>query len=187
MDEASVDENYKCSICNEPFQYPVTTPCDHSYCRECIEHWLDEGYSSCPGCRHPLSINSLKPVTTRLILNILDRLIVKCIECGQSGIPRGTFNDHITKSCPKATIFCSASDIQCPWSGPRDELQNHLVDCSYEQLRPVLGSLIDTNRQLEEQIQSLTNQVQTLETTGQYLYSNLSKTKYVVRIFLLHF
>jgi len=168
VDESSIDENYKCTICNEPFKNPVTTSCDHTYCQECIEHWLNEGHSTCPTCRHFLSMNDLKAVTTRLVLNILDRLLVKCSECGQSGIQRGNFNDHINKLCPKGTIVCSASDIKCPWSGPRDQLQNHLNTCSYEQLRSILGHLVNTNRRLEEQIQTLTNQVQTLQSTGKF-------------------
>ncbi|CAM4782259.1 unnamed protein product [Rotaria magnacalcarata] len=148
IDESSIDENYKCLICNEPFQHPVTTPCDHSYCQECIEHWLDEGYSTCPACRQPTSINNLKPITTRLVLNILDRLQVKCLECGQCGIQR-------------------ASDIKCPWSGQRDQLQEHLINCSYEKLRSVLDCLINTNRTLEDQIQILSSQVQILQTAVQ--------------------
>ncbi|CAF1259585.1 unnamed protein product [Rotaria magnacalcarata] len=167
IDESSIDENYKCLICNEPFQHPVTTPCDHSYCQECIEHWLDEGYSTCPACRQPTSINNLKPITTRLVLNILDRLQVKCLECGQCGIQRGNFNDHIAKICPKGTILCSASDIKCPWSGQRDQLQEHLINCSYEKLRSVLDCLINTNRTLEDQIQILSSQVQILQTAVQ--------------------
>ena len=170
MNESSIDENYKCSICNEPFKHPVTTSCDHSYCQECIERWLDEGSSSCPTCRHSLSMNDFKPVTTRLVLNILDRLIVKCSECGQTGIQRGNFDDHIMKVCPKGTIVCSAFDIKCPWSGSRDQLQNHLANCSYEQLRPVLSYLVNSNRQLEEQVQNLTNQVQTLESSGEFFH-----------------
>jgi hypothetical protein len=90
------------------------------------------------------------------------------LECGQSGIQRGNFNDHINKLCPKGTIVCSASDIKCPWSGPRDQLQNHLNTCSYEQLRSILAHLVNTNRRLEEQIQTLTNQVQSLQSTGKF-------------------
>lgn len=175
VDESSIDENFKCLICNEPFQHPVTTPCDHSYCQICIERWLDEGYSTCPTCRHPVSINNLKFVTTRLVLNVLDRLQVKCIECGQSGIQRGYFNDHISKICPKGTILCSASDIKCPWSGQRDQLEHHLANCSYEQLRPVLYCLINTNRQLEQQIVCLSTQVQTLQSAGSYRIKSRKK------------
>jgi hypothetical protein len=166
VDELLIDENYKCSICNEPFKHPVTTPCDHSYCQECLERWLNEGYSSCPTCRHFLSMNDFKPVTTRLVLNILDKLLVKCSDCGQTNIQRGNFNDHMTKVCPKGMINCSASDIKCPWSGPRDQLENHLDNCSYEKLRPILGYLVNTNRQLEQQVQLLTNQIEVLQLAG---------------------
>ncbi|CAF1386797.1 unnamed protein product [Adineta steineri] len=167
VDESLIDENYKCIICKEPLINPTVTPCDHTYCQKCIEHWLNEGYSACPSCRHILSMNDLKPVSTRLILNILDRLIVKCSQCGQNGIQRGNFNDHLTKLCPKGTIFCSAFDIKCPWSGPREQLENHLNTCNYEKLRSVLTHLVNKNRQLEEQIHTLTNQVQTLQSIVQ--------------------
>ncbi|CAF1034319.1 unnamed protein product [Adineta ricciae] len=163
VDESLIDENYKCTICNEPFQRPMTTPCDHSYCQDCIERWLNEGYSTCPSCRQTLSMKELKPVTTRLVLNILDRLLVKCCQCEQSGIQRGNFNDHMVKVCPKGTIVCSAFDVKCPWSGSRDQLSEHLQTCNYEQLRPVLSHLVSQNRQLEEQMHSLTEQVKTLQ------------------------
>ena len=171
VDESSIDENYKCTICNEPFKSPVTTPCDHTYCQECIEYWINEGHLSCPSCRHSLSIEDLKPISTRLILNILDRLLVKCPDCQQSGIQRGNFIDHINIGCPKRTIVCSASDIRCPWFGPREQLQEHLQTCNYEQLRPILTSLINTNQQLEEQVHTLTHQVQTLQSAGKLRYT----------------
>ncbi|CAF2457474.1 unnamed protein product [Rotaria sp. Silwood2] len=163
VDESSIDENYKCSICSKPFKHPVTTPCDHSYCQDCIQYWLDQGRSSCPTCRQTLSSNDLTPITTRLVLNILDRLLVKCSQCQQNGIQRGNLNDHITKFCPKTVVICTASDIKCPWSSTRDELQNHLLICNYERLRSVLTQLININQQFEEQIQTLTNHVQTLQ------------------------
>jgi hypothetical protein len=59
------------------------------------------------------------------------------VQTGQSDIQPGNFNDHMTKVCPKEMINCSASDIKCQWSGPRNQLQNHLNKCSYKKLRPV--------------------------------------------------
>ena len=166
VDESSIDENYKCNICNEPFHAPVTTSCDHTYCQECLEHWLNEGHASCPTCRHQLSTHDIKPVTTRLVLNILDRIPVKCSQCQQSGIQRGNFTDHMSKVCPKALVNCPASDVQCPWSGPRDQLSTHLTDCNYEPLRPMLKNLLDTNDKLEKQVQSLTSQVEMMIAGG---------------------
>lgn len=159
VDESAVDENYKCNICNEPFNSPVTTSCDHTYCQTCLDLWLNEGHASCPTCRHQLSSHDIKPVTTRLILNILDRIPVKCSQCNQIGIHRGNFSDHMLKVCPKAVVFCPAADVKCPWSGPRDQLDSHRTACNYEPLRSMLKKLLDTNERLERQVQSLTDQV----------------------------
>jgi hypothetical protein len=168
IDESSIDENYKCSICTKPFQYPVTTPCDHSYCRECIQYWLSEGHLSCPICRQTLSADDLTPITTRLVLNILDKLLVKCSDCERSGIQRGNLIDHMTKFCPKSIVNCSALDIKCPWRGTRDERENHLLQCNYERLRSTLSQLMNKNQQLEELSQTLTNHVQTLQLAGRF-------------------
>jgi hypothetical protein len=172
IDESSIDENYKCSICTKPFQHPVTTPCDHSYCQECIQYWLSQGHLSCPICRQTLSADNLTPITTRLVLNILDKLLVKCSQCKQNNIQRGNLIDHMTKFCPKSLAICSASDIKCSWTGTRDQLEKHLSICNYERLRSVLSQLINTNQQFEEQVQTLTNHVQTLQLAGKYFLKN---------------
>lgn len=182
VDESSIDENYKCNICNEPFFVPVTTSCDHTYCHNCLDLWLNEGHASCPTCRHQLSTHDIKPVTTRLVLNILDRIQVKCSRCQQTGIQRGNFSDHMSKICPKALVNCPASDVQCPWSGVRDQLSTHLSACNYEPLRPMLKNLIETNEKLEKQVQSLTNQVEMMIAGGLSHYFDLS---FLHRVFVL--
>ncbi|XP_030604444.1 E3 ubiquitin/ISG15 ligase TRIM25-like isoform X1 [Archocentrus centrarchus] len=46
----SLEDELICSICLSPFDCPVTIPCRHNFCRDCLlESWKDS--YSCPQCR----------------------------------------------------------------------------------------------------------------------------------------
>ncbi|KAJ7669453.1 hypothetical protein DFH06DRAFT_1038564 [Mycena polygramma] len=55
-----------CSICYEPFTSPVSLPCGHVFCRECLRRAVEAVKSrtvqhSCPSCRASYSILTLDP------------------------------------------------------------------------------------------------------------------------------
>ncbi|KAJ6470229.1 hypothetical protein C8R47DRAFT_1149075 [Mycena vitilis] len=55
-----------CSICYEPFTSPVSLPCGHVFCRECLRRTVEAVKSrtmqhSCPSCRASYSILTLDP------------------------------------------------------------------------------------------------------------------------------
>ncbi|CAF0840624.1 unnamed protein product [Adineta ricciae] len=160
VNETAIDENLKCSICNDPFQRPVHTQCDHTFCYACIAPWVSSN-KSCPTCRSTISdIQELKAIKTRLVLNMLDSLPVKCKTCGSTNIERGNFEDHV-KVCQRKSMHsysCAAADVLCPWVGSKYQLSEHLSQCPYEQLRPVLSKILAENQQLTEQIAKLTEQ-----------------------------
>ncbi|KJH40886.1 zinc finger, C3HC4 type [Dictyocaulus viviparus] len=47
---SSLPEDFCCSICMNVFRKPSMLTCGHSFCAECIQHWLIENIS-CPTCR----------------------------------------------------------------------------------------------------------------------------------------
>uniref|UniRef100_A0A3P8Q1M5 RING-type domain-containing protein n=1 Tax=Astatotilapia calliptera TaxID=8154 RepID=A0A3P8Q1M5_ASTCA len=54
MEKRMDEENISCSICLDLLKDPVTIPCGHSYCMNCIKTHFDEedrkGIHSCPQC-----------------------------------------------------------------------------------------------------------------------------------------
>ncbi|CAF2018622.1 unnamed protein product, partial [Rotaria magnacalcarata] len=165
LNETSIDELLLCPLCKSPFVDPMSSPCQHTVCCQCIKKWLKKS-STCPICRKSLVENDLKPVTERILLQMLHRLKVKCTECGQTDLERGNFNDHIEKACTNSTVECPSAVIKCPWRGQRDQLNDHLATCAFEPIRPMFSELINENRQLKEQVQQLQMNNQRLQDTA---------------------
>jgi hypothetical protein len=155
MNETSIDPELICIICNSPFNDPLCTPCDHTFCRECITGWINGGNLSCPMCRqHLVSANSLVQAS-RTVRNMLDRLPVKCILCEKTELQRCNFSEHMGRVCSKVQVPCPSADIKCLWKGPRDQLNNHVATCAFQPLRSILSELMSENRQLKEQMKQL--------------------------------
>ncbi|XP_049422581.1 E3 ubiquitin-protein ligase TRIM21-like [Epinephelus fuscoguttatus] len=49
------EEQLLCSICLDVFTDPVTLPCGHNFCHDCItQHWDSSTQCQCPSCKEPL-------------------------------------------------------------------------------------------------------------------------------------
>uniref|UniRef100_A0A3Q1EL16 RING-type domain-containing protein n=1 Tax=Acanthochromis polyacanthus TaxID=80966 RepID=A0A3Q1EL16_9TELE len=46
----SLEDELTCSICLSPFDCPVTIPCGHNFCQDCLLTTWTDSYS-CPQCR----------------------------------------------------------------------------------------------------------------------------------------
>ncbi|MGH0156772.1 UNVERIFIED_CONTAM: hypothetical protein FKN15_066148 [Acipenser sinensis] len=69
MAEANIqvaEEQFKCSVCLEIFEHPVTIPCGHSFCMKCIEkYWHICDQYRCPHCRQ---LFNQKPILGKNII-----------------------------------------------------------------------------------------------------------------------
>jgi hypothetical protein len=165
MNEELINELLKCSICTKPFIDPVSTKCNiksHIFCRYCIEERIRNNSSSCPICQQNLSIQDLISITDGIIREMLDQILVKCLECKQTELKRSYFDIHKKKICPKVNVICPSSDIRCPWRGTRDQLDQHVNSCVFNSLKPLIIELKNDNQQLRDQIEQLRNDNQRL-------------------------
>lgn len=163
IDETSIDADLICHICHLPYDDPRSTPCDHVFCLECILQWINTNNATCPFCRQTTSPNHLMQVP-RPLRNMLDKLPVKCKVCGETGLSRGNFADHINKFCVKYEVPCLLANINCSWSGQRDQLKKHLDTCDARgTLRPIFDQFIAENKELQAKLDECQNIIHQLK------------------------
>lgn len=61
MNLSELRETILCGVCLEVFSVPVTLPCGHTFCRECLRLYFAARASKCPTCREELFCCILKP------------------------------------------------------------------------------------------------------------------------------
>ena len=141
LDTERIVDDLLCSICTDVIQDPVQTPCDHSFCKPCIETWLESGNKTCPVDRIKLRKSELR-TPHRITRQLLNNLIIRCKNYDVGCCLMSKFED-ILHLIEHENIYCNAK---------RQAFR-------YEE---VVHGVEKENAQLKEQIADLTKVVQDL-------------------------
>ncbi|KAL6055875.1 ligand of numb-protein X [Balamuthia mandrillaris] len=181
VEEEDIDEELICPICHSPFVNPVQTVCCRvCFCQDCLSRT-----SSCPLCRYHFGQNQKFQDTGRLVNNLVNRLLVRCSDCGAE-CERGDFEVHVDKHCPvycpfecgsqlsRSTllehepvcdgkiVFCMAEDVGCQATMPKRDKQEHESFCPFVALRSNLLAMQNRLHLLEERVAQLIHNNQEL-------------------------
>ncbi len=101
-----VDDTLMCPVCKTPFHTPITTPCGHTFCADCINRALEE-QPTCPIDRLPIDKARDYQRLPLIIKDQLDRLRVRCPnkECDHE-CPRENVEGHYNRRCEFTPVRC---------------------------------------------------------------------------------
>ncbi|XP_069114194.1 RING finger protein 151-like [Argopecten irradians] len=132
-----VNEGLLCCICRDVLEDPVQAPCEHAFCRTCIEGWLVQN-TRCPEDRKHLSLSALKPLF-RYMKNDLNKMQLKCCNhfLGCTFIGNLEFIHTHESECPMGTVSCP--NEKCKLVVSRKDLDEHLDNCEFRAKQCSLG------------------------------------------------
>ncbi|KAM6895764.1 E3 ubiquitin-protein ligase TRIM39-like [Xenentodon cancila] len=123
------EEYFLCSICLGDFNEPVSTPCGHNYCKDCItDYWDRSDLTQCPICKEKFNSRPKLRVNTefrdmmehfnRMKVKSGDEMVAKPGEVPCDICPEPKFKAH--KTC----LVCLASYCQTHLE-PHQHLKKH--------------------------------------------------------------
>ncbi|XP_026081456.1 LON peptidase N-terminal domain and RING finger protein 1-like [Carassius auratus] len=108
--------DFECPLCIRLFYEPVTTPCGHTFCKNCLERSLDHNLR-CPLCKQPLQeyFKNRKYNPTVLLQEIMSRLFPQQLaERKQVHEAEMAELSNLTKDIPIFVCTVAYPGIPCP-------------------------------------------------------------------------
>ncbi|XP_077466610.1 LON peptidase N-terminal domain and RING finger protein 1-like [Stigmatopora argus] len=108
--------DFECPLCIRLFHEPVTTPCGHTFCKNCIERSLDHNVR-CPLCKQPLQeyLKNRKYNITGVILDIMDGLFpAQLAERKEIHEAEMAELSNLTKDIPIFVCTVAYPGVACP-------------------------------------------------------------------------
>uniref|UniRef100_A0A3P8RUW4 Uncharacterized protein n=1 Tax=Amphiprion percula TaxID=161767 RepID=A0A3P8RUW4_AMPPE len=157
-------EDLTCSICLSIFTDPVTLPCGHSFCRQCVIE-----VHSCPQCREALSTEA-KCLPTSVVLKNLAEKVREAEKMKEEGGSE-KFHDLCPEHEEKLKLFCvTEQQLACIICRDGERHEGH-------KFKPIKEAATSLRKDLETSVQHVFDDIHAIESLANTQREEITKTK----------